>query len=179
MQANRLTNHQKIVRLVVCAMLTALGVVLGGLLSIPAMPFGSYTLKIGFGVLPVIIAGVLYGPGYGAIVGALCDLLQALIFPKGAYMPWFTVVGALFGLIPGLFFIKRQTPTFLRILLAVAVGQIVGSVICNTLLVIWLYGSPWQIVYARIINQAVMIPLYSVYLCMKVIAKTKMGKALV
>ena len=54
MQANRLTNHQKIVRLVVCAMLTALGVVLGGLLSIPAMPFGSYTLKIGFGVLPVI-----------------------------------------------------------------------------------------------------------------------------
>ena len=50
MQANRLTNHQKIVRLVVCAMLTALGVVLGGLLSIPAMPFGSYTLKIGFGV---------------------------------------------------------------------------------------------------------------------------------
>ena len=155
MQANRLTNHQKIVRLVVCAMLTALGVVLGGLLSIPAMPFGSYTLKIGFGVLPVIIAGVLYGPGYGAIVGALCDLLQALIFPKGAYMPWFTVVGALFGLIPGLFFIKRQTPTFLRILLAVAVGQIVGSVICNTLLVIWLYGSPWQIVYARIINQAV------------------------
>lgn len=181
MQANRLTNHQKIVRLVVCAMLTALGVVLGGLLSIPAMPFGSYTLKIGFGVLPVIIAGVLYGPGYGAIVGALCDLLQALIFPKGAYMPWFTVVGALFGLIPGLFFIKRQTPTFLRILLAVAVGQIVGSVICNTLLVIWLYGSPWQIVYARIINQAVMIPLYSalVYLCMKVIAKTKAGKALV
>lgn len=181
MQANRLTNHQKIVRLVVCAMLTALGVVLGGLLSIPAMPFGSYTLKIGFGVLPVIIAGVLYGPGYGAIVGALCDLLQALIFPKGAYMPWFTVVGALFGLIPGLFFIKRQTPTFLRILLAVAVGQIVGSVICNTLLVIWLYGSPWQIVYARIINQTVMIPLYSalVYLCMKVIAKTKMGKALV
>ncbi len=130
MQANRLTNHQKVMRLVVCAMLTALGVVLGGLLSIPAMPFGSYTLKIGFGVLPVIIAGVLYGPGYGAIVGALCDLLQALIFPKGAYMPWFTVVGALFGLIPGLFFIKRQTPTFLRILLAVAVGQIVGSVIC-------------------------------------------------
>lgn len=47
MQANRLTNHQKIVRLVVCAMLTALGVVLGGLLSTPAMPFGSYTLKIG------------------------------------------------------------------------------------------------------------------------------------
>ena len=180
MQANKLTGHQKVVRLVVCAMLTALGVVLGGMLSIPAMPFGSYTLKIGFGVLPVIIAGVLYGPGYGAIVGALCDLLQALIFPKGAYMPWFTIVGMLFGFIPGLFFMKNHKPGFLRILLAVAVGQITGSVICNSLLMIWLYGSPWQIVFARMINQAVMIPLYSVlvYLCVKVIAKTKVGKSI-
>lgn len=123
MQANRLTNHQKVMRLVVCAMLTALGVVLGGLLSIPAMPFGSYTLKIGFGVLPVIIAGVLYGPGYGAIVGALCDLLQALIFPKGAYMPWFTVVGALFGLIPGLFFIKGKRPRSFGYCLRLPLGK--------------------------------------------------------
>ena len=48
--------------LVYCALLTALGVVLGGMLSIPAMPLGSYTLKIGFGVLPVILAAVLFGP---------------------------------------------------------------------------------------------------------------------
>ena len=80
-------------RLAFCALLTALGVVLGGLLSIPAMPLGSYTLKIGLGVLPVIVTAVLYGPLYGGTVGALTDLLQALIFPKGAYMPWFTVIG--------------------------------------------------------------------------------------
>ena len=123
MQANRLTNHQKIVSLVVCAMLTALGVVLGGLLSIPAMPFGSYTLKIGFGVLPVIIAGVLYGPGYGAIVGALCDLLQALIFPKGAYMPWFTVVGALFGLYPGCSSLKGKRPRSFGYCLRLPLGK--------------------------------------------------------
>ena len=36
-------------RLAFCALFTALGVVLGGLLSIPAMPLGSYTLKIGLG----------------------------------------------------------------------------------------------------------------------------------
>ena len=85
--------HSSILKLVVCGLLTALGVILGGLLSIPAMPFGSYTLKIGFGVLPVLLAGVLFGPVYGGIVGALTDLLQALLFPKGAYMPWFTLVG--------------------------------------------------------------------------------------
>ena len=102
--------HSSILKLVVCGLLTALGVILGGLLSIPAMPFGSYTLKIGFGVLPVLLAGVLFGPVYGGIVGALTDLLQALLFPKGAYMPWFTLVGIFFGLIPGLFFMRKQKP---------------------------------------------------------------------
>ena len=102
-------------RLAYCALFTALGVVLGGLLSIPAMPLGSYTLKIGLGVLPVIVTAALYGPLYGGTVGALTDLLQALIFPKGAYMPWFTVIGALFGVIPGMFFVKGQKPTLKHI----------------------------------------------------------------
>lgn len=147
-------------KLVYCALLTALGVVLGGM-SIPAMPLGSYTLKIGFGVLPVIIAAVLFGPVYGGAVGGLTDLIQALIFPKGAYMPWFTVIGVLFGVIPGLFFLKGQRPTLRRIFAAVFTGQTLCSVVLNTLLLMWLYGSPYHIIYARIVNQAVMIPLYT------------------
>ena len=159
--------------LLVTALALALGVVLGGLLSIPAMPLGSYTLKIGLGVLPVIVTAVLYGPLYGGTVGALTDLLQALIFPKGAYMPWFTVIGALFGVIPGMFFVKGQKPTLKRIFVAVFSGQTVCSVVLNTLLLMWLYGSPWQIVYARLINQAVMIPLYTalVYYVVKLMDK--------
>lgn len=149
-------------RLVVCALFTALGVVLGGMLSIPAMPMGAYTLKIGLGVLPVILAGVLYGPLYGGMVGGLTDLLQALLFPKGAYEPWFTVVGVLFGLIPGLFFMKGQAVRWGRLFLAVATGQLISSVALNTALLVWLYGMPWQLVYARLANQAVMIPLYTV-----------------
>ena len=149
-------------KLVYCALLTALGVVLGGMLSIPAMPLGSYTLKIGFGVLPVIIAAVLYGPVYGGVVGGLTDLIQALIFPKGPYMPWFTVIGALFGVIPGLFFSKGQPVTWRRLFAAIFTGQTICSVVLNTLLLMWLYGSPYHIVYARIINQAIMIPLYTV-----------------
>ena len=115
--------HRHVITLVVCGLLTALGVILGGLLSIPAVPFGSYSLKIGFGVLPVILSGVLFGPAYGGIVGALTDLIQALLFPKGAYMPWFTVVGIFFGLVPGLFFMKKQKPTFVRLLAAGESGR--------------------------------------------------------
>ena len=124
-------------------------------------------------MLPVIVTAVLYGPLYGGTVGALTDLLQALIFPKGAYMPWFTVIGALFGVIPGIFFVKGQKPTLKRIFVAVFSGQMVCSVVLNTLLLMWLYGSPWQIVYARLINQAVMIPLYTalVYYVVKLMDK--------
>lgn len=162
-------------KLVICALLTALGVVLGGMLSIPAMPFGAYTVKIGFGVLPVILSAVLYGPVYGGMVGGLTDFIQAMIFPKGAYMPWFTVIGILFGVIPGLFFMKKQEPTAKRLFVSVFSGQMICSVVLNTLLLMWLYGSPYQIVYARLINQAVMIPLYTmlIYYIVKLLKKGK------
>ena len=152
-------------RLILCAMFTAIGVLLGGPLSIPAFPLGVYSLKIGLGTLPVILSGVLFGPLYGGIVGGLVDFLQVLLFPKGTYVPWFTMVGVLFGLIPGLFFRKGKKPTFRRLLAAVASGQIIGSVICNTLLMVMLYNMPlWSILPLRAINQAVMIPLYSLLL---------------
>ncbi len=170
----RAWSREKTRRLVICAMLTALGVVLGGLLNIPAMPLGVYSLKIGFGALPVILAGVLFGPGYGAMVGGITDFLQALLFPKGAYVPFFTIVGTFFGLIPGLFFANGQEPKFGRILLAVATGQLVASVVLNTLLLIWLYSMPWETFIPRIINQAVMIPVYSllVYSSMRLIKQS-------
>ena len=42
-------------------------------------------VRIGFGGVPIILAGLLFGPGWGFAVGALADLisfafLQALIF---------------------------------------------------------------------------------------------------
>lgn len=162
-------------KLVICALLTAMGVILGGPLSIPAMPLGGYSLKIGLGVLPVILSGVLFGPVYGGMVGGLTDLLQALIFPKGAYMPWFTLVGILFGLIPGLFFIKRREVKLGRLALSVAAGQLIASVLLNTALLVWLYGYPWEIIYWRAANQAIMVPIYTglIYGIIKLLQKSK------
>jgi len=160
---NEAAKNSNTRRLVLCALFVALGVILGGLLSIPAMPLGVYSLKIGFGTLPVILSGVLFGPVYGGIVGGLTDFLQAVTFSKGAYMPWFTITGILFGFIPGLFFIKKQKPTFVRILLAVFAGQTVGSVLLNTWLIATINALPfWATLTARAINQAVMIPVYTV-----------------
>ena len=70
---------------------------------------------------------------------------------------------------------KKQKPTFLRLLAAVAAGQIFGSVILNTLLLVKLYGSPWQLIWVRLANQAIMIPLYTVllYAVCKLLARHK------
>lgn len=162
-------------KLVTCALFTALGVILGGALSMPAFPLGAYSLKIGVGVLPVILSGVLFGPLYGGMVGGLTDLLQALLFPKGAYVPWFTIVGIFFGLIPGLFFMRKKKVTFVRLLLAVFSGQFFSSVLLNTALLVYLYSMPWEIIYARIVNQSVMVPLYTIiiYGIIKLLGKNK------
>jgi ECF transporter S component (folate family) len=160
-------------RLIACALLSALGVVLS-IYSLPTFLFGGYAMKIGFGVLPVLIAAVLYGPAYGGAVGALVDLLQALLNPQGPYIPWFTLIGALFGILPGLFFLKGQAATPKRLFLAVFTGQFLCSICLNTALLMWLYGLPYQIVYARLINQAVMIPLHTV-LCYSVVRLLKKG----
>lgn len=172
--------HQKTRILLHCALFTALGVLLGGPLNIPGIMMGTYSFKIGLGVLPVILTGIVYGPLYGGIVGALVDLLQALLFSKGAYMPWFTVIGVLFGLIPGLFFIKNQPATFLRIVLAVACGQLIASVLCNTILLMVLYGQPFELIYVRLLNQAIMIPIYAtlIYYLLPLLKRFGVGRVL-
>ncbi|MPM69848.1 hypothetical protein SDC9_116796 [bioreactor metagenome] len=143
-------------------MLTALGVILGGALSIPAVNLGAYSLKIGIGILPVLISAVMYGPLWGGAVGGLTDFLQAILFPKGPYVPWFTLIGILFGVIPGLFFMRRQKVTVPRLAIAITTGQLICSVGLNTLVLMSVYGLPFEIIWARLINQAVMIPIYTV-----------------
>ena len=150
-------------KLVLCSMLVAIGVILGGLLKIPVTLFGGYNLKISLGVAPVILSAMLFGPLYGGICGALCDILGVLIAPLGGYNPAFTLVGALLGIVPGLFFPsgRPHAVTYPRLLLAVALSQTLGSVILNTLLLITLYGSPWAIFIPRILTQLIMIPVLS------------------
>ena len=84
--------------LVTLSILTALEIVLNRFLSINA-----WNTKIGFSFIPVAVAGMLFGPLGGAVVGALGDLVGAILFPIGAYFPGFTLTAFLTGLVYGLF----------------------------------------------------------------------------
>lgn len=154
-------NLSKTRTLAYCALLIAMSALLGGGLSIKSFVLGGYSLKIGFGVLPVLLAGIWFGPLWGGAVGALADLTQALLFPLGPYMPWFSISGALFGVIPGLFFLKKPAVKPLWTLVCVAATMIISSVFVNTAIQVVFLGRPWEIIYARAITQAVMIPIHT------------------
>ena len=81
--------------LVTIAMLLALEIVLSRFLSIQTP-----VTRIGFGFIPLVIAGILFGPVPAAIVAGLADVLGALLFPVGTYYPPLTITSVLASLYP-------------------------------------------------------------------------------
>lgn len=89
--------------LVKAGLLAGLSIVMTRAFSFMIPLAGLPALRIGFGSLPVIIAGILFGPLVGGAVGMVADLIGFIINPMGgAYFPGFTVSAALNGVIPGL-----------------------------------------------------------------------------
>jgi len=122
--------------LAVMALLIALEVILSRFLSINA-----WNIKIGFSFVPVVIAALLLGPVCAGTVAALADFIGAVLFPIGAYFPGFTLTAFLTGLVFGLFLYPKQS--LARIAGAVAVNQLLLSLLLNSFWISVLYGSPF------------------------------------
>lgn len=90
--------------LVSASLLTAISIILTRALSIIIPIAGGQALRIGFGGVPIMIAGILFGPLVGALTGVTADLVGVLINPMGPYFPGFTLSAGLSGFIPGLFY---------------------------------------------------------------------------
>ncbi|MBO7703025.1 MAG: folate family ECF transporter S component [Solobacterium sp.] len=123
-------------KLTMLALLTALEIILSRFLSISA-----WNIKIGFSFVPVVIAGILYGPLEAGAVGALGDLLGALLFPIGPYFPGFTLTAFLSGLVFGFFLHKEISVR--NTLIAVLIHQFVLGLLLNTFWISVLYESPF------------------------------------
>lgn len=118
-------------------------------------------LKIGFAFIPPTLAAILYGPGMGAAVWALADLLGAIVFPMGPYHPGFTVCAALMGALAGFmlypspagvrregeretFFFsafRKRVRFFPNVVVTVVFNCLVLGLLVNTAWVSMLYGS--------------------------------------
>ena len=144
--------------IVYLGVLTALEIVLNRFLSINA-----WNLKIGFSFVPVAAAAMLFGPVPAGIVAALGDFLGAVLFPIGPYFPGFTLTAFLTGVVYGLFLWKKRD--WLRILGAVAVQQLILSLLLNSLWISVLYSSPYQALLAtRSVQCAILIPVQFIVL---------------
>lgn len=112
-------------KLVVSAMMVAVGILLPMLFH--AVPNAGAVFAPMH--LPVLVAGLLCGPFYGAIVGMLCPLLSSILtgMPALAVLPNMLVEMFLYGGLTGLIFRVVHTKYFiLNVYIALVVGLLVG-----------------------------------------------------
>lgn len=150
--------------MVTCAMLIAIQIVLVRFVSIQT-PFQ----RLSFGFLPLAMAGILFGPGYGLAVAAIADFLGATLFPTGgAFWPGFTIVTACSGLVYGLLLHEKpgagwsQGKRIFRIILAVAIVNIFVHIGLGTLNLAIMYNKGFLVLLpGRIAKNLIMIPIES------------------
>ena len=139
--------------LTVCALLTALSVVLARLLTIIPSDVSRFSLV----AVPSLLAGLRFGPLPGAAVGCAADFIGCLFSPFG-YNPIFCLPPILYGLWAGL--VRRyvwRRPTLWRAALAVFPAAVCGSVLWQSMALALVYGgaAKWPYFLIRLAARSV------------------------
>lgn len=129
--------------LTVCALLTALSVILARLLTIIPSEISRFSLE----AVPILLAGLLFGPVPGAAVGFAADFIGCLFSPFG-YNPIFCLPPILYGLWAGLLRGYTWTkPTVWRVALAVFPAALCGSVLWQSAALALVYGGEAKLAF--------------------------------
>ena len=154
--------------LCIAAMLSAMSLILGKFLQIPN-PFQEI-IRISFENLPVILAGIAFGPFVGAMTGAVADLLGCLLYGY-PINPLITLGAVTVGLVSGVMagYVLRR-PLALRVCAATVTAHLTGSVLVKSLgLAAWYLGSYnmglfelilWRLLTYAIVGTAECVILY-------------------
>lgn len=140
--------------LVAAALLAAMSLILGKFLQIPNPV--SNIFRISLENLPVILAGVCFGPWVGGMVGAVADLVGCMLYGY-AINPVITLGAASAGLVSGLvshYLVKR--PQWLSLATATLAAHLIGSVCIKSLgLAAWYLSSYnmglWELMLWRLL----------------------------
>ena len=136
------------------AMLAAIAIVLG-FFKIPL----TQVIEIRFGSLPLSVAGFLFGPVVGGIVGAIADVGGYLIRPTGPFFIGFTISSITSGIIFGLMLHKKEV-TLTRIIITEVLQMLIVNMLLNTTWLSMLYGKAFiPLVISRIAKELIMLPI--------------------
>jgi ECF transporter S component (folate family) len=140
----------------------AVSVVLTRFISGNVMFGGISILRLSFGQVPLFLSGILLGPVYGALSGALADIIGYPLNPLGPYFPGFTLSSALSGLIPGLFArYARKDMNWLYLLGVIAFSEFVTAIFLNSIWIHMLTGKAvFAIVPAALISRIILVPIH-------------------
>lgn len=121
----------------ICALLTALSVILARLL----IPMPNESTRFSIEAVPIFIAGMLFGPLPGAFTGFAADFIGCLFSPYG-YNPIFCVPPILYGLCAGLmrlWLTKKVSPV--RIAVGFLPAIVLGSILYQSGALALIYGG--------------------------------------
>jgi len=152
--------------LVKLALLVAISILLTRFASFRLMIGPVEGVRLGFGVFPVVFAGLMFGPLAGCMVGVVADLAGYFIDPvkTGAFLPQLTVVAGLHGIIPPLvasvFGAKRRN-SLMAVTTAVGIDAFLATLVMVPIIIQMAFGIPYIIALpARLISFAIQTPLY-------------------
>lgn len=135
------------IRVMVCsALFIAMSIVLGKFLAINV---GS-SIRISFENLPVLMAGIFFGPFVGGAVGAGADIIGSIM--KGySINPIITLGAASIGIVSGMVSMKFFKDSKLyNTAAAVMSAHAVGSMLIKSMGLYIYYGTPIQVLLLRI-----------------------------
>jgi ECF transporter S component (folate family) len=167
-------EFKKTKNLVLCALMAALGIVLGYVTTIQLGPF----IKIGFSSMPNRVVDYLFGPIVGGLFGGILDILKYFVRPTGPFFIGFTISEIVSGLIYGIFLYKKPVKIH-RIAIAGFVDKLIVNCGLNTLWLSMLYGKGFMIlISARIIKNLIMWPIdcIIIFILLTYVAKLKDSK---
>ena len=128
--------------------------------------FGFPSLRFGFSQLPILLAGALFGPWWGALAGILEDLLELASGTVISPFFGFTLNKALLGFIPGLVFwgIKKTTWSVDKLVIGLALVLVGGSAVVLSTTESVVVGSStiplgWDIKFILILLSVLVFPM--------------------
>lgn len=150
-----MTKSSKNLRLIIAlSMLTAISIICGKYLAIR----GGDVMRFSLENMPIILAGMVFGPVAGGLVGAVADLIGCIMVGY-TINPIVTLGATAIGLISGgmpMLLKKWRLKDSLITVITVATAHIIGSVLIKTLGLSAYYDMPFIILMLwRMLNYAI------------------------